>query len=237
MSIAAGHPDWQNYASWRGPPILSTTALPLGGGGYLGPITPIPHFSALTVRISATNRNISLFIRFYGDAGGVNQVQVVGFTIPVGAQLSANIPALGPYCQIVMNNYGAAGGSVNIFVQPSNIAAPRPQYIAQGAGIPLAWGSALTPASGNLTVTTGEVYGGLCCLFAGTSSGSAYHGTVGWFDPVSLAYQQISAFSGSIDGQRATRLFAAPPSTLQLSGSNDDTVARTLTFVLTSAGG
>lgn len=234
--MTIGHPDFQAYAQWRGAPIVSNPALGLGPGGINLGITPIGHYAALTVRVSSVNRNVTLTATFYADAGGVVTVSQVGFTIQNGGTLSVNVPALGPYVQVVVNNLGAAGGSMAIFVQPSNLPASKPGYIAQAGAGPLIWGSASVAASGSLTLTTAEVYAGQVGYFAGTSSGTAFHGTVNYFDSGALAFQTIAGFSGSVGGQRLSALMAAPPSILQIFANNDDSVARTLTLALMSAG-
>lgn len=235
MSVGQGHPDWQSYASWRGSPIVSNSALGLPGGGQNLGITPIPHWSSLTIRASATNRNVTIIATFYADAGGTFIVQQVAFTVPVGCLLSVNVPALGPFVQIIVNNLGAAGGSMGLFVEPSNLPTPRPAYIAQVIGQPLVWGSAVVGAGGNVQFNTTEVWAGQVVLFAGTSSGTAHHGLVNYWDQATLSFLNISAWNGPVDGQRVTRYLAAPASQIQVSGNNDDTVNRTLTLALIAA--
>jgi len=234
--MTAGHPDFQQYASWRGAPIVSNPAAGLGPGGNNYGITPIPHYSSLTVRVYNGNRNVTAGVIFYADAGGVTTVQTMQFIIPVGGTLSANVPALGPFVQFSVGNLGAAGGAVGLFVQPTNIPAPAPVYISNASGAPLAWGSASLAASASLTITTAEVYAGLVSFFGSTSSGTQWHGTANYYDDGALAFQLIGEINTDKSQQRRQLLTAAPASIINLGASNDDSVTRTITLAIMRAG-
>lgn len=235
MTISAGHPDWQSYASWRGPPIVSGSAVGLGPGGNNYGITPIPHWSSLTVRAIATNRNIDVIVAFYADAGGSVIVASQEWTLNVGCALSVNTPALGPYVQVTVNNKGAAGGSMVLFVEPSNLPAPAPAYINYGLSSPLAIGINALAATTGFTVATAEIYAGPMILAFETSSGTAYHGSLSYFDTGAVAFLTLTRFQGSVSGQGGTLLVAAPAAPLQISVTNDDTVNRTISVSLTRA--
>ena len=233
--MTAGFPDFQSYATWRGPALVSVIADAIPGGGKSYGTFAIPHYAGVSVFASCANPTLVVQLTFSPDAAGLTVLQQMQFTILGTCKLTCNVPALAPYVTVQVLNPPAGATSINLFVQPTNIPAQSPQYINSTKPAPLLWAQASVAASGSLTAITSEVYAGPAILFAGTSSGTAFHGVLNYWDATALAFQNIGAWQGSIDGQRVNRLVALPAAQCQMSGSNDDTVARTLTYGLLRA--
>jgi hypothetical protein len=227
--VTAGYPDWQSYSSWRGAPIVSNTAFGMGPGGNSAGITPIPHWSGVTLRGVATNRNVVFALNFYADAGGTVLVERVSWCCPVGVSVSVNVPALGPYVEPFVTNLGAAGGAVSWFVQPTNVATAHEAYYTGLTAQPLATINQSILTTGNVQVSAAEIYEGAASLMVCTSAGNSYHGTVQYFDSVTLGGLLLFRFVGSLIGQGGTIPFCIPPAQLIISVVNDDAATRFLT--------
>lgn len=233
--MTVGHPDFQSYAQWRGGAFIDQIALPCPGSGLaFGPFA-LSHYAGVSLFASCAGPRLVAQLAFSPDAAGLNVLQTVGFTINGTSKVTVNVPGLAPYVALNILNPGAVGTSVTLWLQPTNIPAQSPQFTTGPLGEPLAFASASVAASGGLSVVTADIYAGPITCFAGTSSGTSHHGLINYLEQSNNTFQNIGAWSGSSDGQRAIKQAAAPAAQIQMSGSNDDTVARTLTYAITRA--
>lgn len=233
--MTAGHPDWQTYSSWRAAPFVSAFSQSIPAGVTSSAVVPIPHYSGVTIRCLTHSGTVVCQLTGTADAAGLEIVQVTQWCLPPLVSLAVQVPVIAPYVQWSVTALGGVGAVVDQYVQPANIAAVTEEYFSNRLPQPLAFASASVAAAGGLTVSTSEIYAGPVIAAVQTSSGTSYHGSVQYFDNVSLGLLALTRFSGGTLGQGGQFLIAAPTSQMTIGVTNDDSVARTLSVTLLRA--
>lgn len=121
MSTAVGHPDWQGYAQWVGPPLVSVAAdsIPVLGKAY-GPFE-VAHYRSLLLVVDSTDQTLQ--INVLGELSGAAGISLTMLRQSVWAntKLAVVIPMVGSRVDTQMFSLGAVAATVAHALHPCNL--------------------------------------------------------------------------------------------------------------------
>lgn len=129
MSILeTGHPDFQDYAQWRGP-FLINTAWNCSSGTPFTAEQVATNFGAIYLSITQTSgTGVTVFCQFYSDSSFTFLVGQKAWILNPNLPLNAIVPALGNYCKLVIQTSQPAAAAGTVLFAPTNIPVGKVTY-------------------------------------------------------------------------------------------------------------
>ncbi len=119
--MPGGHPDYQNYASWRGPVYLAeTTTIPSGTTITIDEY--VTNYASIYLFVLPTGNGEVVTCTFYTDSSKVAALNFYQWNVSIFGALCAVIPVLGNFVEITVHNAGPNPDTPQIGIVPLNIA-------------------------------------------------------------------------------------------------------------------
>jgi hypothetical protein len=116
-----GHPDWQTYATWRGPDFFAAAAWALSAANPAVAQGYVTNYSSLAVNVGCNNPGgMTVTVSWFTDATQAVGVGLRQWTLPNGFILSVIVPALANYVVFQAATSDAAAANDLISAYPAN---------------------------------------------------------------------------------------------------------------------
>lgn len=129
-AAGAGHPDWQTYASWRGP-VLQDAPISLGPSGSASIASGyIPHYSGLSIKVDTGAGGGILQVNSATSESASNFLTDSQWIIAPDGQLNVTTPVASGYVDVALNASGTLGFDRNVSIVETNVATGKANYFA-----------------------------------------------------------------------------------------------------------
>ena len=163
MTSPGGHPDWQDYANWRGPAFnASNVAVSLASPYSLIVTGTITNFNAIHIMVrNITGAGIVVLLNY--QTGALVGQQKEWRAIP-GQSIDVILPTLGSTLVIQVTSFSAGTQHCDLQIVPVNSSVVKPEY--QQTGNYVANSSLSIPASSSASFVLPSVMEGEGYLWA-----------------------------------------------------------------------
>lgn len=129
-----GHPDYQNYANWRGPLIASNTAWPLTQANPFTASAVVTNYASLCLDITTVNtQGANVNLTYYTDSAHTVAVGSQSWDISPNVELSVMVPVLGNFVILTITTVNPGAGNVSVLCFPTNTPVVSARYQHVGA--------------------------------------------------------------------------------------------------------
>ena len=131
--LAVGHPDFQEYATWRGPALFSgaltiTSVTPKTISGYV-----TAYASAYVTVAQTAGTGVTVKISFYTDSTLATQVGPSDvYVVNNSVALNVLVPCLGNFMVVNISTAQAGNQTMSVGVTLSNVQVPAKRWPAAG---------------------------------------------------------------------------------------------------------
>jgi hypothetical protein len=196
-----GHPDYQNYANWRGPLIASNAAFALTAANPFNASAVVTNYASLCLDVTTVNtQGANVALTYFTDAGATVQVGSQSWDLMANVELSVMVPVLGNFVKLAITTVNPGAGNVSVVCFPTNTPVLSARYQHVGAH---QHGTAVTVlASSTQQFVMPRIVEGPMTLF--------------YRDRVVSNKLSFALFLANNDGSAGDRLyFDGPPATVQ----------------------
>lgn len=162
MPSLVGHPDWQEYANWRGQLTGNpTTLIPVGVNNF-GPYV-VTNYASLFLQFAPTSGNGQIIVHFYDDIAATNEIVHFTWDWYTGSTLQVLIPILGSVCVVEVDNDSGADVTASYFVETTNMVVTKLTYqpnptVDERSGVTIAGGATVNVYTLALVGGPGTIY-------------------------------------------------------------------------------
>lgn len=126
--LETGHPDFQDYAQWRGP-FLINTAWTCNNASPFTAEQIVTNFASVYLSITQTSgTGVTVFCQFYSDSSFTFLVGQKAWILNPNLPLNVMVPAMGNYCKLVIQTSQAAAAGGTVLFAPTNIIIGKVTY-------------------------------------------------------------------------------------------------------------
>lgn len=212
MTTPQGHPDFQQYAQWRGPAIVAetasvTTASPLTESAY------VSSWASLQLMVSApAGEGVAVNLSYYSDSTMAFLAAQHNWQV-WASQLQVLVPVRAPYAVLTVSTRNAGTMTPTVYLAPTNVPAAKEVY--PGGFGEVSSEFATIAASGSLIQLLPQVMTGyMTLMYRAFDASSSVSMTIDELDDTgtSIAYLgNVTSFTAtnylsSYTGERVTRL-------------------------------
>ena len=220
MPAIVGHPDWQEYANWRGLLAGNPTTLVPPGTNNFGPYV-VTNYASLFLDFKPLSGKGQIFVTYYTDTTLNNEIDYFSWYWFTGSLLQVYVPNLGPVAVVDIENDSGANVTALFFVEPMNVPVAKLTY-EQNPGVDARLGATIAGGA-TVNVYTLALVGGPAYIHFDANTGynklSMVISAVDYNQNVTSEYFKVNVPSGPVNAS-----FIAPQAPLQVRVVNTDAV-------------
>jgi hypothetical protein len=231
-----GHPDFQDYAVWRGDPLITMFNVPFGAGQSFQQSGPVGAFPSFQIHAKFAQAGCVITVTFYLDAALTEQLATYEWVPDANMSLDVILPAMGDYVTVTFGNPLGVGTTGTVAAWPCALPTSKPVYPAAETPVPLVAFQGSIAAGTTQNLEPGALVAGPAMLVMANESANTWNCQLRYMDPVTLAFLQFARWDGSALGLADSRPVILPPCPVQIQFKNTGAAAATCVVGLVCGG-